>query len=36
MCARTGDAAMIVVFAADSLWAKPDKDDSPLSERTTR
>lgn len=35
MCAQTGDVAMIVVLAANSLWAKLDKHDSPLSKRTT-
>lgn len=36
MCAWTGDVAMIVVFAANSLWAKPDKEDSPLSKTTSQ
>lgn len=36
MCAWTGDVAMIVVFAANSLWAKLGRDDSPLSKRTAQ
>lgn len=36
MCAATGDAVMSVVFAANPLWAKLAKDDSPSCKRTTQ